>query len=800
MLINYLKVAWRNIIKSQFYTVVNIIGLSTGIAFTLLIAAYVWNEFQVNQDLRNADRQYIIQSKWKDPNMGYDLTTLGPLSKALHVQYPDLVANYFRWDGITSTVSKGDKHFREGLQICDSTLLSMYGFGLLHGNASTAFNNPFSAIITEDKARKYFGKTDVIGQAITIESQIGTKHDFTVSAILKEAPKNSVTYINADNDNQIFVPANYAGFFGRNLDIWNNRYIVGFIELQKGVTPDDLEKPVHQLIELNTPKDVVDNLEPFFVPLKKYYLDGNNGIIKKTLYTLSGIAVFILLMAVINFINMSISRSATRMKEIGIRKSLGGLRKQLITQFLTESVMLVLIATIFAVFIYALSRNYFSGILGEKIPDLAVFPVYFMFILLLFAFLVGILAGIYPAFVLSSQKSIDALKGKLKSVKGNTFFRKSLVVFQFCIATVAFVGAIIISQQINLFFSKNLGFDKEYILSAQVPRNWSVQGVKNMEAIRNEFAAMPQISSTALSYEIPDGNNGDQAPVYNSGSDSSSAIFMQALKTDENYAVTYRIPLIAGDYFQGHGLDSGKVVMNEKAVRALGYKNVKEAIGKQIKIFSGGGIFTIKGVTNDFHFGSMQFNIQPIVFFNVEFWPEYRFLSFKIKPGNISSSIAAIQKKWSRLMPGAAFEYGFMDDALAKIYTAEIQLKKASYTATVLALIIVLLGVIGFISLSIQRRTKEIGIRKVLGSSVSGIVALFTKEFLLIIVMAGAFAGPLAFLVMQHWLNGYAYRIIITAQPFLISIFALIFITSALIFFQTIKAANANPVKSLRTE
>jgi len=799
MIKNFFKIAWRNIIKSRFYSSVNIIGLSTGIAFTLLIGAYVWSELQVNTKLKNADRQYIIQSKWKDPNLGYEIASLGPLAKALRESYPDLVANYYRFDGITSNVSKGDKAFRENIAICDSTMLNMYGFNLLHNDVKTAFEGPFSIVITTDKAIKYFGKTDVVGQILTIESFSGSKHDFMITGVLNKIPKNSVIQLVDAYPNDLFTSTSNLSFFSRNMD-WRNPSIAGYIELQKGVSPTDLEKPIAYLVKQNAPQQIAAGMTPYVVSLKDYYLDANNGLVKKMLYALSAIALFILLMAIINFINMSVSRSATRMREIGIRKVLGGLKKQLIFQFLIESIILVFVATVFALLIYVLTQNLFSKILGREIPSLTAFPFYFAAFPLLLIFIIGFIAGIYPAFVLSSLKSVESLKGKLSSIKENILLRKSLVAFQFGTATIAFVGAIIISQQINLFLSKDLGYNKDYIISAQVPRNWIREGVNKIENIRRQLADMPGIKSAALSYEIPDGNNGGQAPVYKSGNDSTQTIATQVLISDENYLNVYQVPLKAGSFFEGNGLDSGKVILNDTSVKALGYRNASEAIGRQLRIPGDPTIFTVKGVTKDFHFGSMQQQIAPIIFFNVQFATQYRFLSFKIQPGNITSTINSLQKKWSALMPGTPFEYKFMDDTLAKLYKSEMQLKKASYTATVLALIIVLLGVLGLISLSVQKRTKEIGIRKVLGSSVTGIMSLFMKEFLLVILIAGVVACPLAYIIMNNWLQAYAYRINITAQPFVVSILTLGCITALLICIQTIKAALANPVKSLRSE
>ena len=802
MLQNYFTIAWRSLWKNKGFSIINILGLSVGIAFTLLIGAYVWGELQVNQSLKNADNQYILQSRWKDPNLGFELGTIAQLPKTLKEVYPTLVANYYHWDGVTSNVSKGDKHFREGIQVGDSTLLSMYGFALLHGNAQTAFNDPFSAVITEPLAIKYFGSTDVVGQTLTIESFTGLKHDFTISGVFKKIPKNSVTNVNDNNNSAIFLPEKATVFLGRQMEGWNNTSLVGYIELQKGVTPKQLEQPMRHLIKANAPQQINDNLTPYLVPLKAYYRQANGGTVNKMMYTLSFIAFFILLMAVINFVNICIGRSSSRMKEMGIRKVLGGLRKQLIWQFLIESTLLVMMATIIALGLYLFARPYLSDVLGKEITGLFAFPLYFYLIPFVFALFVGLLAGIYPALVLSALKSVDSLKGKLASIKESVLFRKTLVSFQFGMAALVFISAIIISQQVDLFFSKDLGFKKDYVVYAQLPRDWSKKGVQKMESIRYQMSQLPEVSSVALSWEIPDGGNGGPVQLYKQGTDPKQAVTAQGLSTDNQYALTYNIPLRAGLFFSPSytAADSAKVVVNETASKALGYKDPNDAIGKQVNLAGIPTLFTISGVTNDFHFGSMQESIKPVAFLNVNYTTYYRFFSIKLKPGDAQKSIAALQQKWSVLMPDAPFEYHFVDDALTNLYQTEIQLKKASYIAGLLAIVIVLLGVLGLISLSIQKRTKEIGIRKVLGASVPGIINLFLKEFLGIVFIAGIISCPLAYLIMHSWLNGYAYRISITGYPFMLSLLLLTLLTIVLITLQTIKAAISNPVKSLRTE
>lgn len=798
MLKNYIKIAWRNILKNRFYSIVNIIGLSVGIAFTLLIAAYVWGEFQVNRDLKNAGNQYIIQSKWKKANGGNTISTVGALPKALKESYPDLVANYYRYDGVTSNVSSGDRSFRETIAIGDSTLLNMYGFKLLHGNAATALSNPFTVVISPDVAVKYFGSTSVVGKSITIENFSGSKHDFIITGVLQEGKRNTVTELNSANKFEMFVSTANLPFFNRQMD-WEGAHIVGFVELQPGVQPRDLEKPVSYLLQNNASARTASELHPYFVSLKEYYLTANDGLVKKMLFALSSIAIFILAMAVINFINMSVSRSSSRMREIGIRKVMGGLKQQLILQFLIESIIIVLVATGAAFVIYACAGDAFGQLLNRSIPSLADFPFYYIIFPVLFILFTGLVAGIYPAFVLSSMRSVDSLKGKL-SVKENIWLRKGLVAFQFGTAAIALIGAVVISQQIDLFLNKDLGYKKQYVLSAQVPRNWTTEGVSKMLSVRDRFRSNNAVESVSLAYEIPNGNNAGQAYIFRQGNGSQNAVPMQLLQSDENYLSVYSIPLAAGSFFDGKDSDSGKLVLNETAVHDLGWNTAQEAIGKPLSFADDDRVYLVKGVTKDFHFGSMQDKVPPVLFLNVQSTATYRFLSFKLKAGSVASAVSGVQKQWNDLMPGAPFEYRFMEDVLEKMYQSEKQLQKAAFTATALAVIIVLLGVIGLISLSIQKRRKEIGVRKVLGSSVLSIIGIFVREFLSVLLIGGLIACPVAFVVMNSWLQEYAYQVSLTMAPFLYSIGVLATLTSLLICLQTLRAAKVNPVESLRSE
>ena len=333
MIWNYFKIAWRNLKKKGLYTSINILGLFTGISFALLISAFVWQELQGNKNLKHFDSQYILTSEWKNPNMGVDFATLAPLAESLKEEYPQLVANYYRWDGITSIISNRTENFREGIQLGDESFLNMYGFNLLYGNANTAFENPYSVVINSEKALKFFGKTDVVGETLTIQNFEGDNHEFIITGVLAETPENSVTQITKKNENGFFIAKNSADYFDRaDFQNWELPIFACYVELQPGVTGQQLEGPLERLVQNHTSESIQKNLKVVPLKLTDYYLNKNNASLKQMLITLSFVGFFIIIMAMINFINIAISHSGSRIKEIGVRKVLGGKRKQLIFQ------------------------------------------------------------------------------------------------------------------------------------------------------------------------------------------------------------------------------------------------------------------------------------------------------------------------------------------------------------------------------------------------------------------------------------------------------------------------------------
>jgi putative ABC transport system permease protein len=798
MLKNYFKIAWRNLMKRKFYSLVTIFGLSVGMTFTFLIGSYVWGELQVNSSLKNADNQYILRSNWKEPDMGVDIATIGPLGRVLKEQYPGLVANYYRFDGITVAISKGDKHFREEVQVGDSTLLSMYGFPLLHGDARTALHKNNAIVLTEDKAMKYFGKSDVLGQNLTLNNFVGGQQEFEVTAVVKNLPVNSVTGL-LKTPAHIFIPL--TGLKGRDgAESWDFPYMLTYIELKPGIDKEQLKMAISQLISRHASESTKANLQVYFTSLKDFYREQNNGLVKKMIYTLSGVALFILLMAIVNFVNITIGNASSRLKEIGVRKVLGSAKMQLIRQFLTESFILSGISMVLALGLYELCRSYFSGMLGREIDT--VFSVFNISVALLFAFITGLLAGIYPAFILSGLPAIESVKGKLKSVKENLFLRRLLIASQFTIALFVFICATVISQQVQYFFSKDLGYNKESVVFLATPRDWTPDGLQKMMGVRNQLGRLKEVNEVSLSYEIPNGNFGNNNGVYKVGQDSSSAVYSQILATDESYAETYGLWMLAGKFFTTNNEAAGKeeIVLNESTSKALGFQNPEAAIGQTVKMHYNSQPFTISGVIRDFHFGSMHEPIKPLCIMNVKSTNNYRYMSFKIPGSNVNQSIEAIEKKWKQILPDAPFEFKFMDDSLKQLYQSEIQLQKASKTATILAMVIVLLGILGMVSMNVARRTKELGIRKVLGASVLSIMTLFVKEFLYVMLVAVLISFPLVVLTMHEWLENYAYRIDLDWTIFASIAMIFVVVIMVLVCLQTYKAAMMNPVKAIKLE
>jgi len=798
MLQNYFKIAWRNLWRNKGFSFINIFCLALGITFSLLIGIYVLNEERVNSGIANIGDQYVIKSKWKQENQGIPITTLGPLAKTMKDEYPNLVANYYRFDPVVNIISVGDKHFRTQISVGDTTLVSMYGFPLLYGNSSKAFRDNQSAVVTSDFAVKFFGTADAIDKVITIQTPAdGNKHNFVITAVLKDLPTNTISNF-THTPYQVYLPMDANQYFqgGDKGDNWQNIYMVSMLQLKKGVKAADLEQAFAHTLEKYQPAFVKGNLKIELAAMGNYYLKDNNSAIQKMLTTLSLVAVFILLLAIINFINISIGTSVHRLKEIGLRKVFGGAKAQLITQHITEALILTFTAGIISLGLYETLLPAFNQLLSTSLGHFWQFGFEKLLFIVTLVSAVGFIAGIYPAFVLSSSNVISAVKGKMEMHKGGLALRKTLLVVQFTLAIVVFISAINVSRQVAYFFKTDLGYNKEQVMIiSSLPRQWDTVGVRKMESIKTQL--LPGAKSASLSYDIPDGGNGGNVSVYHPNSDE--ALNMQIIGADADFGKVYGLKTIEGTFLKYNSGDNSqnKVVLNEAAVKALGWTS---AVGKTIRLgATNGPPQTVVGVIKDYHYESLQKKVQPLIIADIT-GGGYRYYSVKLNTSDINGTIAAMQEKCRQLFPDAGFEYTFMDDKFQALYASELQLRKATDIATVLNLLIVFTGIFGVVAFTLTKRTKEIAVRKVLGADVKNIIAMFLKEYGILIMISNLVAWPIAYIITAKWLENYTYRISQNLAPYLFVCFFILATAFILIAAQCLKAALVNPVKSLKTE
>jgi ABC-type antimicrobial peptide transport system permease subunit len=800
MIKNYILVAFRQLGKHRLFSALNIFCLAIGICFCLLIGQYVLEETQVNAGLKDIHRQYFLTSSWKVKNTGPDITTVGPLPKALKEQYPGLVAGYYRFNPVTNIVSAGDRHFKEDIAIGDTTLVSMYGYPLLYGNPDQAFQNNGSAVITETMSIKLFGKGNSLGKTITVTNTTGTQQDYKISAVLRSIPFNTVSTLSVQKAGfSVFIPFEGNHYYptGTQQEVWTGFFTVGFLELSPGVHPSQLSGPIKKLLALNSPDNINKNLTVELRPLQNYYLKANGSAVERTLAILSLVALGILLMAVINFVNIMIGTSAHRIKEIGLRKVFGGRRGQLILQYLIESIVITGAATVLSLLFYTLCRSQFNDVLQTSLPSINHFTLQQAGGLVLLTLLIGILAGTYPAFILSGSEVTASVKGKWSLSEKGSWMRKSLLVLQFSIAIIVFIFSFTISGQVNYFFDKDLGYNKDQLMIISAfPKQWDSAGVARMETIRNGLLGTPAVKMASLSFDIP-----EASPMVTSfipsGSKDNQPFNISTIAVDENYAAAYGLKLTEGRFFKKEGAyTSGELVITSAAVKAFGWKN---AIGQKLQT-SGGGSFTVVGVVKDFNYSSLHESIGPLAFIHVKDALGYRYLTVKLQGGQTSTQLEQLKKKWKELSPGTPFEYFFMDDKFQAMYQSELHLKKAAGIATGLMGLIVLLGIFGVLTLALAKRTKEIAIRKVLGAEVYHIITLFLKQYALLIGMAVLIAWPLAYLLSTRWLEQYAYRIGQNAGNYLVVAAVVSAMSFLLISLQCLKVALTNPVKSLKTE
>ena len=809
MLKNYLKIAWRSLAKNKVLSFINIAGLAIGLSCFTLIALYVVDELSYDRYHEKADRIYRVDADILFGGTELKLATSSdPMGATLKKDYPQ-VEQYVRLytsDG-PKRIKKGDVFITEyNVANADSTLFDVFTLPVVNGDINTALDEPNTVVLTESMAQKYFGSLDVVGKMLETTENGSTLYKIT--AVIKDMPEHS--HFVADF---FFSMDNVSYEWGNYLSQNFQTYIV----LQKGTDPKKFEAnfsqvilkyilpQAKQLMQINSIEEFEkagNKLQYSLMPLTSIHLRSNreselavNSNIAY-IYIFSAVAIFILLIACINFMNLSTARSSNRAKEVGIRKVLGTERKDLIRQFLAESIMTAIIALGASLMVTWLILPYFNSISGKTLSLQDLLNNSLLPFFLLLPLLVGLIAGSYPAFFLSAFKPISVLKGKISSGVKRSYLRSSLVVFQFTTSIILIIGTIVVYQQLSYIQQKKLGFNKDQVL---IINGTGVLREKS-GPFMNEVLKLKGVMSGTFSGYLPVSNTSRSSSTFSKESvlSSKTGFNMQVWTIDDQYINTLGMEMTKGRNFsKDFPSDSSAVIINETTARLLEYD---DPIGKTLYHDQGNGTraaYNIVGVVKNFHFESLRENIEPLCLL----YGRSRWLtSFKVNTADIRGLVKNIESKWKELVPSMPFSYRFLDDAFNNMYQAERRVGKIALSFAVLAIFIACLGLFGLATYIAEQRTKEIGVRKVLGASVSNIVSMLSKDFLKLVLISAIIAFPLAWWAMNKWLQDFAYRVNIGWWIFIAAGFIALLIAVITVSTQAIRAAIANPVKSLRTE
>jgi putative ABC transport system permease protein len=812
MIRNYLRSAWRNITRHKFISFINIFGLTVGLTCCLLIITYLVNELSYDKYNVNADRTYRITRTFISRNGDENLhlsSIAPPFGPLLKSAFPDI-------EKVTRVLPNGNTIFRykdklfneQNAFMADENFFDVFTVNVASGDKKTALTDPYTVMLTPEIAKKYFGGEDPMNKTVILDN---TKHEFKVTGIFEPFPATAHMHpdilisFNTLRDSLIYGEKQLETNFG------NNSFYT-YLLMPKGYNmdmigrqmPSFLDKYVHlqgmppnvkthmatklgiqKLTDIHLQSHLDDEIEP-------------NGDIKRV-YIFSIIALFILLIACINYMNLSTARSALRAKEIGIRKVIGAQRKEIIRQFLGESVLVTWVALVLAGALTWFLLPYVNSLAHLSLSFGSLFRWNILIGVLLLPFFVGLLSGIYPAIFMSSFRPVQVLKGLLKVGSGNISFRQVLVVVQFSVSIILIVATTIVFQQLRYIQDKSLGFNKDFILTTA----YSGTLTKQFESFRNELMKNPAVKDVGRSSRIPSGRLLDDqgAQVIEGGKAVPTQMELKYITTDYGFMDTYSMQLAAGRNFSRQFLtDTANYVINETAVKQLGWKNAQNAVGRDLIYGNTKG--KVIGVVKDFHFESLRQPIIPMIFLLPPASSGYyNNISIKVDGHNVQSAVNSIAGTWRKYLPDVPFDYSFLDARFQKLYDAEQQESQLFTIFSCLAIFIACLGLFGLSAFTISQRVKEIGIRKVLGANIPQIVMELSRSFMLLVIISAAIALPIAWWLMHKWLaTNFAFRISISGWVLLAAGIVALIIAFVTISFQAVKAASANPVKSLRSE
>jgi putative ABC transport system permease protein len=802
MLRNYFKITWRNIWKNKTYSAINILGLSIGLTACIMIMMFVFYEKSFDgmhkKNIYRLDEVQKFEGMVAPQNVALSMFPMGPTLKS---EFPE-VLNFTRINGPDKTdfIYKDKKVFLTSMYMVDSTFLQLFDFKLLKGDRKTALEKPGSIVLTEESARKFFGSEDAIGKNMVHYGR--DTFNCIVTGVLQDVPKNSHLQFDALLSFNTIYNAGY-------MENWGGNWLVTYLDLRPNTDVKAMEKKFPAYLKRHMRDENWKNYELFLQPLKDVHASSTNithdylnfqKFDKTYTYIFLVIAIIVLLIAGINFMNLSTARSAERAREVGIRKSVGAQRFQLGFQFLVESVVLSLIALAIALCLVVFFRPYVSE-LSERDLRLPLFSNAWILLYILGATVIlGILSGLYPAAYLSSFQPVRVLKGSVQTGSNKSLMRNILVVGQFASAIFLIIATVFAVKQMVFMRTQDPGFNRDQVMI--IPFNSKT--LEKFKALKQELLKNSLITAVSASQQQL-GNNLHQSGMKFQGDGPARELTSSRAIVDPDFLSLYRIPILEGRNFSKENpAENGKTyIINETLAQEL-LKDKPGAprttlLGKQFGFSGMDSLGTIIGIAKDFNFNSLHHKIETLFLFNQIEWG-FSEMSVRINGQKAKEAIAFVESTWNKIASGNPFEYVFLDDHFARMYKADEQVSKIIGILATLAVIISCLGLFGLASYSAEKRVKEIGIRKVLGASVQDIVSMLSRDFLKLVLIANLIAWPIAWFSINNWLQDFAYRIPVSWWVFLSAGIVAILIAVLTVSFQAIKAAVANPVKSLRTE
>ncbi|MEO8568379.1 MAG: ABC transporter permease, partial [Ginsengibacter sp.] len=777
---NYFKIAWRNLAKYKFISFINLFGLTVGLTCCLLITTYVLNELSYDRYNKNAENIYRVTRSFNNADgvVSLNLSTVSPpFGYYLPTDFPEIKKMTRLLNSATTTIKYKEKLISEpDVYFADENLFDVFTLDVIKGNPATALKDPFSVMLTEDVAKKYFGNEDPINKVLRADNQFDVK----VTGTYKPFPANSHMHpgilisFNTLKDSAVYGAENLRTNWGNN-SFFTYLLLPPHYDARKMIArfPAFLDKRmagqsyVGQRASKFTTLGLQKLTDIHLYSHTDYEAEPNGDISR--VYIFGAIALFILLIACINYMNLSSARSALRAKEIGIRKVIGARRKELIFQFLSESVLIAWAAILIAIICLYFTLPWLNNISGQQLSLFILMKWQVLVPVFLTPFVVGILSGLYPALFMSSFQPVKTLKGLFKVGGSNISFRKVLVVVQFAISIVLIITTIIVFQQLRYMQETSLGYDKEHLIT--LPYYNSIN--RQYETFRNELRQNASIKDVARSSRIPTGRLLDANEASTLSGDSMRPVKtdIKYLAADYDFIPTYGVHVVAGRNFsRAYSMDTSNFILNESAVKAIGWKSPQDAVGKDFAY--GGTKGHVVGVIGDFHFESLRQEIVPIVLENPPTSPNdsrFNSLSIKVAGNNIPGALASLEKIWKKYLPEFPYRYTFLDEKFDKLYESEQRQGTIFTVFACIAIFIACLGLFGLSAFSITQRVKEIGVRKVLGANVTSIVTLLSKDFLKLVLIAAIIAFPVAWYAMTHWLQDFAYRINIHWWVFILS-------------------------------